>query len=184
MRLSMAFAAALLVSLTASRAGNIDFGTVEMSGSASFSRYSSESATSTGFSLNPGVAIYLAPFVNIGPVLSWSHYTTEYDEDSFSKYSSTALDMGGKVGFLVNYSDGFGRPLPYFDFGLGVESVSQKFAQSSSDNGVFFFGVAGVKLKIGECFYLSLYESYHRSSVSTFENQITSGVGFSGIIGP
>jgi hypothetical protein len=183
MRFALAIAAALSVSVTAARAGNIDLGTVELSGSAGFYRSSTDYSSQADLYLSPSVAVYLAPFVNIGPVLGWSFYTTDYEDPDATDYSANTLDLGLKVGFLVNWSNGFGRPLPYFDFGSGGTFINQSGLSTSSHNGFFFTGTTGVKLKIGECFYLSLFERYNHNSVDYIDNEFTSGVGFSGLIG-
>lgn len=183
MRFAWAIAAALSLPVTSTRAGNIDLGTVELSGTASILRVSSSYADETAISLNPGVAVYLAPFLNIGPLFSWSHFSYDYVGSARTNSSSSLLDIGGKVGFLVNWSDGFGRPLPFLDLGAGGEFVSQEYTSSNSDNGAIFTVTGGIKLKVGECFYLSVSESYNHRGVSSFDNQFLSGVGFSGLIG-
>jgi hypothetical protein len=186
MRFPMALAAALAVSafsVTAARAGNIDFGTVELSGSASLLRSAYNHVNETSLSLNPGAAVYLAPFINIGPLLSWNLVSYDYVDSDQPDYSYSALDLGAKIGFLVNWSDGFGRPLPFFDLGLGGEFQNQKTSGSSSETGLAALLVGGIKLKVGESFYLSVFESYDHHGVSSFDNQFISGVGFSGLIG-
>jgi hypothetical protein len=183
MRFAMALAAALSVSATAARAGNIDFGTVELSGSASLVRSSDDYVNEASFSLNPGAALYLTPFFNIGPLLSWSLVSYDYDYEDQPDYSYSLLDLGGKIGFLVNWSDGFGRPLPFFDLGLGEEFQTSKSGSSNSKTGLAALLAGGIKLKVGESFYLSIFESYAHHAGSAFENQFISGAGFSGLIG-
>lgn len=192
MRFSLGFAAVLLLSATASRAGGFDLGTVELSGTGSIatSTYdggtSSSDATSTIFTMSPAVGVYLAPFINVGPLVNWELTSTTYKPSNggTSTYSYSLLDMGGKVGFIIPWSEGFFRPLPFIDLGSGLERRSQDSGDDSdSESGGFVQIGGGIKLKIGECFYLSLSQSFSHQSVLAYENQFRTAFGFSGLIG-
>lgn len=182
MRFAMALAAVLSVSVPAARAGGFELGTVELSGSGSIVRSGNDYITQTALTLNPGAAVYLARFFNIGPIVNLSRYSTRYEEPGYSasRTTSSFWDLGGKIGFLVNWSDGFGRPLPFIDLGSGLELRS---IESESESGGFMLAMGGIKLKIGECFYFALSESYTRRSISSYENLFSTGIGFSGLIG-
>lgn len=185
MRYFMAFAAVSMLTLSAIHAKEFDLGTVELSGSGSIMSTSNDNTSETQFLLQPEAAVYLARFLNIGPVLDWGLYYAK-SKSSSSSSTSGGLDLGGKIGFLVPWSDGFGRPLPFFDLGLAASRTSYDYGVtygSHSKWGGLLLGKAGIKLKIGECFYLALFEQYSRRSLSSYENQFTTGFGFSGLIG-
>jgi hypothetical protein len=85
----------------------------------------------------------------------------------------------------VNWSDGFGRPLPFFDLGAGGEFLSQSYGDiDNTESGGFVSIAGGIKLKIGECFYLSLSQAFAHQSALAYDNRFTTAFGFSGLIGP
>jgi hypothetical protein len=141
----------------------------------------------TQLTLSPAMAVYLAPFLNAGPLVNWEwvSYTYEMPGSRSITASKSAWGLGGKVGFIVPWSGGFFRPLPYLDLGGGVEFASSDDGlETVSDTGLLALIAGGIKLKVGECFYLSASESFTHHGTLDYENHFTTAFGFSGLIGP
>jgi hypothetical protein len=94
------------------------------------------------------------------------------------------VSFGLQLGFLADYDESVGRPLPFLDLSAGPEIMSTSFTGESgtSKTGGLISGTLGLKFRLSESFLLAVFYDYARHSLFPNENMHSLGFGFSGLI--